>query len=719
MMIKANGEYLDFDGEITLEKQIKLFEDISTADGDFSYQFEIPKTINNTRILAAPFPDNIIKQTYIRIPAEILSDDGLSVGIGYLRIEGITSVYECSFFSGNNNWFAEISGSLKDIDMSEFEEDLTATNVINSWARTEGVKYPLVDPGDLSGRTIDIFMLLDFIPFIFVKTIIEKIFASSGITIQGEILLEPRYQKLMIATNPDSSQEITNRSTNAEKDPQGPLLAYALLTFPNDSVLPFFDGSQNNYDASLSRYTADIEMIVTIEFTLNFDDAILVAWQIRINGVQTTDGTFDGAQVCNEDRPLQVIKNNVHLYAGDEVEIWAGSVLVSSSVISGFLKVTPVILFKTFSDQLMPNWTKQKFVSNVLKLFNAITNYDSGSKTLTINLFENIKSKDSVDLSEHVEDPEVDFVEFISDYAKQNVAKYKVPSIEDIDKYNDSALLFYGNGAVLSSNEFLKPTEDFIDSDFSSPFDYVNDVFTTSLAKLNFNELSEGDTIDVTQVNDDGGFAEIEVPVGHGLVVGDLVRIKESTVIQYNGDTVVSAVTSTTIHLYNMTYNGDANLTLNKLNISRSGSDDVFIALDSDALTMTEFSDKPYVLISHDQTITGSSGDHPSIAFFSMLNIGKPVNTLMKQGLSWGPSNNTLFYQQTLLESYYRLFETMLNDPVKIKANAYIPYATFLSIDFLSPIDIKTIVTSNQYYLNRVTGYKGSQFPCTVELIKI
>lgn len=719
MMIKANGEYLDFDGEIEIEKQIKLFEDISTADGDFSYAFDIPKTINNTRILEAPFPDNILKITYQMIPAEILSTDGLSISIGSLRIERISDVYECSFFGGNNNWFSLLGGSLRDLDMSEFEEDLTSANVIDSWSRTEGVKYPLVDPGELSTRTIDIFMLLDFIPFTFVKTIMDKIFSSVSIKVQGDILNEPRYQKLMIATNPDSEQEINNRSTNAEKDPQGPLLAYALLTFPNDSVLPFYDGSQDNYNASISRYTADIEMIANIEFTLNFDDAIVVAWQIRINGVQTTDGTFDGAQVCTEDRPLQIIKNNVHLYAGDQIEIWAGSVLVSSSVISGYLKVSPVILFKTFSDQLMPSWTKQKFVSNVLKLFNAITHYEPGSRTLTINIFENIKGKDSLDISEFVEEPEVDFVEFISDYAKQNTAKYKAPSIDEVDEYNAMASVFYGDGVIDSSNEFLDPIGDFIESDFSSPFDYVNDVFTTSLAKINFNELTEDETIEVTQVNDDGGFAEFEVPTGHGLVVGDLVRIKDSTVIQYDGESVVSAMTATTIHLYNMTYNGDANLTLNKLNISRSGSSDVFIALDSGVVTMPEFSDKPYVLISHDQTITGSSLNHPSLAFFSMLDIGKPINILMKQGLAWGPSTNPLFYQQTLLESYYRLFEKMLNDPVKLKSRAFIPYSVFLGIDFLSPIMIKTITTSNQYYLNRVTGYKASEFPCTVELIKI
>ena len=41
MMIKVGNEYLDFDDDITLERQIKLFENIATSNGDFSYAFDI------------------------------------------------------------------------------------------------------------------------------------------------------------------------------------------------------------------------------------------------------------------------------------------------------------------------------------------------------------------------------------------------------------------------------------------------------------------------------------------------------------------------------------------------------------------------------------------------------------------------------------------------------------------------------------------------------
>lgn len=39
MMIKVNDRYLEFAGEVEVDKQIKLFETIDEANGDFSYSF--------------------------------------------------------------------------------------------------------------------------------------------------------------------------------------------------------------------------------------------------------------------------------------------------------------------------------------------------------------------------------------------------------------------------------------------------------------------------------------------------------------------------------------------------------------------------------------------------------------------------------------------------------------------------------------------------------
>lgn len=719
MMIKANGEYLDFDGEITLEKQIKLFEDISTADGDFSYSFEIPKTINNTRILAAPFPDNISKLVYQRIPSEIVSDSGQSIGIGYLRVEQITDVYNCSFFAGNNNWFAMLTGSMLDLDFSEFEQEINLTNILASWNDTSGVKYPLVDLGNLSTRSENVFQLIDFLPFTFVHTAMEKVFTSAGINIQGELLLDPQYQKMMYAISRQSDAAIKARSSYVGKSAQSIADGSGdnLLAFDDDTTPPFFDGDQNNFNVVSYSYTADLTMILTIDLTLNFSTSIIGAFIVKKNGVEID------SQVLTRDAgiPFQYLKTNVQLNAGDELTFYLNVLFNPVDVESGFVKITPTLIFKTFADQLAPNWTKQKFVSNVLKIFNVIPSYDYNTKTVTLNLFDKIKSKEAIDLSEFVSDAEVDYVEFISGYAKSNILEYQQMSgVDDVEKYNNNNKLAYGNGSIDSTNEFIENEKTILTSDFTAPFDYYNAGFDLPLARLNFNTTQNGTTINVQEVDDVGGIAEFVLGDGHGLNIGDLIRITDSTIPSYNGDHIVSALVALDrVQLYNISFVDDADLDFTPLVVQRENSESVFVVLDTGPMPGDEsfYTGFTEIVIAIPGFI--STTDEPALAFFNMPNVGREINEAFKISLSFGEVNLPDRYQMPITDLLFRLFGNILNDPAKIKNAANIPYDLFLEIDFLNPIYIKSLDTTNLYYLNRITGYESSFKQCTVELIKI
>jgi hypothetical protein len=75
--------------------------------------------------------------------------------------------------------------------------------------------------------------------------------------------------------------------------------------------------------------------------------------------------------------------------------------------------------------------------------------------------------------------------------------------------------------------------------------------------------------------------------------------------------------------------------------------------------------------------------------------------------------------QLSVTERYFRLVSMVLNDPVKLLSVAHLPYAIYQSLDFLRPITIKTQETQNQYYLNKISGYKESYLPCEIQLIKL
>lgn len=719
MMIKVGTEYLDFGGEVTLERQIKLFEDIATTNGDFSYSFDIPKTINNTRILAAPFPDNIIKNVYHRIESEIVSDDGVAIYNGYLRIERITNVYSCSFFAGNNNWFSMLTGSMMDIDFSEFEQEITITTITQSWNDKSGVKYPLVDLGNLSTRSENVFQLIDFMPFTFIHTLMEKVFNSVGIQMTGELLTDPIYQKMMMATSRQSDVAIKARSSYVGKSPQHIVAGSGdvLLVFNDDSTAPYFDGDQNNFNTGSSSYTADITEIVTIEVTLNFSTPVAGAFIVRVNG------SFIDTFVLTRPAgiPMQYIKFNVLLNAGDVLDFAINVILSDVDISSGFVKITPTQIFKTFSDQIAPNWTKQKFVANVLKTFNVIAAYDPIHNSVTFDLFENINKKPAIDLSEYISETEVDYTEFISSYGKMNLLEYQqMTGFREIDDYNASNQIPYGNGSILADNDFLDDEKQIVQSDFTAPFDYYNAAFDLPLARLNVNTTQNGDTINLEQVDDVSGTAEFVLGDDHGYIIGDLVRITNSTIPSYNGDHIISALVSTDrVQLYNVAFVDDADLEFTKLNPQRENSDAVFVVLDTGNLPGDEsfYTGKTEIVVALPGFIY--STDEPSLAFFNMPNVGRPINDIFTQSLAFGAVNLADRYQMPIKDIYYALFGRILNDPVKLKSKACIPYSIFMGIDFLRPIYVKTLETVNLYYLNRMTDYQASYKEATAELIKI
>ena len=66
-----------------------------------------------------------------------------------------------------------------------------------------------------------------------------------------------------------------------------------------------------------------------------------------------------------------------------------------------------------------------------------LPSYNAGTATLTLNLFEKLKSKPPLDLSEYISDTEVDYQEFISDYGQTSgypIQKLNTSNLKPITK---------------------------------------------------------------------------------------------------------------------------------------------------------------------------------------------------------------------------------------------------------------------------------------------
>lgn len=711
MMLRVNNEYLDFNQPIEQDRKAKLFEAIEEIEGDVSFEFELYLSSPNSKKLDFPFPDSSSKLVYQAIDADLMNDEGQLVSKGFIKIERkIGNNLFCSFFGGNSNWFAMLTGNMTDLRLSQYDVDQTEFTIRDSWDNTSGIVWPILDAGGLSTRSNPDFKTEDFIPAFYAKTLMFEVFQQSGIKIAGELLKDWRYNNMIIAANGRSQEEVDNRSSFVLKTTdQAVDNTLTKITFDDDSNFPYFDGSQDNFSIALSRFTADVRMTVRAVATSRVSSAGAGGFlSIIVNGAP------GGQAVSN----LQLAVNNsvqgtINLEAGDYIEVFYETFVVASTgtMEEATFKITPIYLYKAFGGSAVPKWTKQQFVSQVLAPFNVIPAFDPYTKTVTFNLFDKLKEKEPIDISEFIEEPEVDFSELIADYGRRNNFIYQETDIDNLKEYNISEFVKYGSGVIEATNDFIDESVPVLESDFSSPISYINGIFDMSMDRIQFIEFDTEST-EITSVTTPG-FDIARFNVAEDIfAVDDLVRISNSTNVNYNGEWIVSAVGAGFIQCLGPTFDTDATATIEKLIHKFSTDDNVYILLNIPDYSIGDVSGVPF-------TLNQNSVFTAAFAYFNLLNTGKQINTDYKQGLSFGPIVNPLFYQRTMIEDYWNTFGRILNDPVKLRANAYLPWIIHNQIDFLRPIMIKTLETTNLYYCNREIGYQNSYTPCELELIKL
>jgi hypothetical protein len=708
MMLKVNSEYLEFNGDIDIERKAKLFEEIDMVQGDFSYSFEIELTSENYRILGFPMPDNIRKTVYQKIDSEVLSDSGDLISIGYLRIERIVGRFaSCSFYSGNENWFSQLTGNLSEIDLREYETDQTATIIQNSWLESDGVVFPLVDSGDLSRRRYQVTKVEDYTPGIYLKDLVKKVFQSAGLKIAGELFEDDLYNKIVLFSNNKSKSQIESRTINV-KDSIGKSLTPSdneKVIFDTTSPLPFFTAS----NFASSTYTADVKMNVMINLSIKGAGGGFIIINVWRNG-----SFYKRALIAGDSSPDVSSILRIPLEQGDTVDIYAATLgVIGGGYDTLTMEIKPTYLFAVFSDSVVPKWTKQDFVSNVLRLFCCVPAYDPYSKTVTINLFDKVKEKERIDLSEYIQITEVDYIEFISNYAQVNNFTYAEGDDIDLKEYNISTFFKYGSGQVTSNNEHIGANETILESDFTAPISYKHQAIQASIERMNFTELVGNGETDVTSVDDDSGVAKLFVDNADFFELGGIVRISESTDSTYNGDWFIIEVGADYIKCLGMVYSEDAFAKATAMIHESTDSDDVFLMVNVPNKAVEDFS--PIIDVYLEFTPLSTM----AIAYFNMIYLGEPINEEYTQGLSFGNIQDPLSYQRSLIDKYWQAFSRMLNDPVMLKFVANIPAHIHQQMDFLRPIEIKTLESVNLYYLNLERGYKGSHIQCEGELIKL
>ncbi len=586
----------------------------------------------------------------------------------------------------------------------------------------------MFDGGPLITRAYKSTVPQDYSGCIFVKTIFHRIFRAAGIKTDGELFDDPIFQTLLLSRQNVGQDELQARSSYAAKVSGNQLMVIGitntdLVTFEDDSNFPYYDGSKNNYDPILSRFTADVKMRVKVNISVNvtLSSAPGIGHTVSLakNGILLTDiidSRFLFYPISGD--AIVSFESIVDLNAGDYLNVvgtaTAPTVDYSYNVGSVF-KVTPTYIFFSAGNSLVPAWTKQQLISNVLSLFCVVSDYNPYTKTITFNLFEKIKEKEAIDLSESLTIDETDYEEFIGNFFQKSQLKYEESNDEDIEGYNNARLVKYGAGQIIIDNKTIEESGTILDSEFKAPVSYVNGAFAASLERTNFIDLQENGNQDFTSVTQLGDVAKFMVADETIYTLADVVRVSDSTNLSYNGDYVINQIGTGYIMLLGAFFLTDSSGIITKLEYHIGSDDGVYL-----------FINTKYRLDNVEQYSTHITqylmfGQYGNFAypFFNILNTGRPINESYKQGLSFGSVDNPLSYQRSLIDKYWPMVGRVLNDPVKLNCTGYISTLLYGKITPLRPVRVKTEITNNLYYCNSITGYKGSSEPCEVQLIKL
>lgn len=214
----------------------------------------------------------------------LVLQDGNEVFKGFAKLDNIVNVngkveYEMSFYGNLANIFTTLGESkLSELDLSEYDHTYNKTNQVNSWDTSiikngstyvnfsggnptgEGYLYPLIDYGFTNGSTFDV---KHFFPAVYVKTIIDKIFAQAGFQYTSNFFNSTFFKKLVIPFNGTtlklSDSQIQNRQIRASNNStitlQNTAVGNTTIAFDNDTTAPNSDPG-NNYNTSTYKFTA-------------------------------------------------------------------------------------------------------------------------------------------------------------------------------------------------------------------------------------------------------------------------------------------------------------------------------------------------------------------------------------------------------------------------------------------------------------------------------
>lgn len=230
--IDDNGNELEYDGkDFAVSKQTISFIDFKIR-GDFSVNFKLKNTAHNRMVLGFLGPNQINAALIPVVFSLVRNGNKILRGLVYIY-ESDEDEINCSFLSGNSNWFNnfqfksnEVINPAYSLDWkNSFSSIVTAYDNRNN---EHGIVFPIIDYFGFGSRGQAGFgntiqqsagnglgagpnAVPSLFPCLYVHTLVEEIAKKADIRIAGNILDDAIYKSLIITPN---GPELTNPETN-------------------------------------------------------------------------------------------------------------------------------------------------------------------------------------------------------------------------------------------------------------------------------------------------------------------------------------------------------------------------------------------------------------------------------------------------------------------------------------------------------------------------
>jgi hypothetical protein len=394
---------------LVLTYAIKQKEGIETNTGTRSeYAFEFPATKQNDEIFSRFFDVGevtINKQIFLDARIEI---DGMTFFTGKCQLQSANLTkdfyywkgdkYKVAFFGNNVDWIIQ----LKDKYLSDYDFGTHTYTRNLIWTLYWGQIYPLGFTFKyilIKWKDWDVFQQVDPLestPALFIKSIVDNIFASIGYTINSAFMSTTWFEKLVmpIPLPERFGDDFDAAYTRIEAEET--IVGFSAFsgTFISSTQTLAPTVGANPYNTGTGIYTAPFDgfYLVEFEFTVtNPAPAYGMVFNFIINGIPPSVPTW-GQIVISP--PLPYTTDNVfkgeyvyQLSAGDTIQI--GMVFQGTGDISAKLRITGETEIKDgslidFRYIVNKSWKSIDFLKGLAHAFNLVFETNTNTRIVTI-----------------------------------------------------------------------------------------------------------------------------------------------------------------------------------------------------------------------------------------------------------------------------------------------------------------------------------------------